>query len=609
MFTVPLESFLAMCRVRPHQELLADGTLVEYQGSGKAIFVSHQWVTEDHPDPKGEQLKVLQAALLNLRSGAVKASLDPTVEFNYGRVKEYTGEELAAEVYVWYDYFGCPQMHRTAPSDELLRRSRSFSENPFHELKAAIASIPYYVSKCDWFIALCPTMSQVKDGYVLDQDSWTRRGWCMCEKMVRELSAHGSKRGLILMVESPKHLTVLPVWQSFLLSLGDGEFTFMKDLPIVCQLIKNMLEDKLETFVAKGDLHSHRFFLNQQYVRFRGCHIDHIEKTLTGQTPLENFYLENRFTEWTQRDEAGWSPLCYAAVRGSADVVADLLKHRADPLDCIRTGKEEAGLPNRMPVLSLCAYFGNNQAMKVLLEALANPNQRDGQCGAPLFWGNLSDNAEGAQILMDAKADPLLEGNRGGLWPRRNPPWCPVENAAAFGARKVMEKIYPQHGSFCDHLLHNAFLVKGGSPDFISSLIELKVDINEQFRVKKSWFVPSILLAQHRLLGASKMTTLFYHRVGSTPLMMAILSGSFGAAERLLSAKARVDLKNKRKQPLGRSTEPSRASKRWLSDRGPPSTSPWSWRRPWRSVWPCGSGVPVSMPAVQTWRYGTRGSC
>ena len=88
------------------------------------------------------------------------------MEFNYGRVKEYTAEELAAEAYVWYDYFGCPQMHRTAPSHELLLRSRSFSENPFQELKAAIASIPYYVSKCDWFIALCPTMSQ-KDGLCL----------------------------------------------------------------------------------------------------------------------------------------------------------------------------------------------------------------------------------------------------------------------------------------------------------------------------------------------------------------------------------------------------------------------------------------------------------
>ena len=47
--------------------------------------------------------------------------------------------------------------------------------------------------------------------------------------------------------------------------------------------------------------------------------------------------------------------------------------------------------------------------------------------------------------------------------------------------------------------------------------------------------------------------------------MMAILSGSFGAAERLLHAKARVDLKNKRKQPLGSRMGPFNASKRSLS--------------------------------------------
>ena len=60
---------------------------VEYQGVGKAIFVSHQWVTEDHPDPKGEQLKVLQAALLNLRSGAVESIAGPD-----GGVQLWQGE-------------------------------------------------------------------------------------------------------------------------------------------------------------------------------------------------------------------------------------------------------------------------------------------------------------------------------------------------------------------------------------------------------------------------------------------------------------------------------------------------------------------------------------
>ena len=63
MSTVPLDALLIMKEVRPHQELLQDAILVEYQSNlGKAMFVSHQWLTATHPDPKFQQLKVLQTS-------------------------------------------------------------------------------------------------------------------------------------------------------------------------------------------------------------------------------------------------------------------------------------------------------------------------------------------------------------------------------------------------------------------------------------------------------------------------------------------------------------------------------------------------------------------
>ena len=37
------------------------------------MFVSHQWLSHDHPDPHGEQFRVLQDALRNLRSGKSQA--------------------------------------------------------------------------------------------------------------------------------------------------------------------------------------------------------------------------------------------------------------------------------------------------------------------------------------------------------------------------------------------------------------------------------------------------------------------------------------------------------------------------------------------------------
>ena len=44
-FTVALEALLRMAEVRPHEELMAAGLLVEFRSRiGKAAFVSHQCV-------------------------------------------------------------------------------------------------------------------------------------------------------------------------------------------------------------------------------------------------------------------------------------------------------------------------------------------------------------------------------------------------------------------------------------------------------------------------------------------------------------------------------------------------------------------------------------
>ena len=79
------------------------------------------------------------------------------------------------------------------------------------------------------------------------------------------------------------------------------------------------------------------------------------------------------------RDPAGWSCMCYAAINGNPKLITRLLEHSGDPNDRTLKGKDEAYLAKWMPLLSLCAYFSNNDAIKILLEAKANPNQRDGR--------------------------------------------------------------------------------------------------------------------------------------------------------------------------------------------------------------------------------------
>ncbi|CAE7261250.1 ANKHD1 [Symbiodinium pilosum] len=51
---------------------------------------------------------------------------------------------------------------------------------------------------------------------------------------------------------------------------------------------------------------------------------------------------QNGIDSITQRDEAGWSLLCYAAVNGTPSLVSTILKRRGDPNDSIRKPKPEA---------------------------------------------------------------------------------------------------------------------------------------------------------------------------------------------------------------------------------------------------------------------------
>jgi hypothetical protein len=53
MYAMPVVDVLQLTRFQPHQELLNAGKLVEiqpHQGMD-VIFVSHQWLSLQHPDP------------------------------------------------------------------------------------------------------------------------------------------------------------------------------------------------------------------------------------------------------------------------------------------------------------------------------------------------------------------------------------------------------------------------------------------------------------------------------------------------------------------------------------------------------------------------------
>ena len=93
-------------------------------------------------------------------------------EFGFGFRKAFKATQLLrSNLFFWYDYFSCPQNTESSQA-----------------LKAAITSIPVYISECTLFFALCPTIESLEKSEVLTLLSWHERGWCRLEQSAFELA-------------------------------------------------------------------------------------------------------------------------------------------------------------------------------------------------------------------------------------------------------------------------------------------------------------------------------------------------------------------------------------------------------------------------------------
>ena len=139
----------------------------------KVIFISHQWTSFNHPDPKNEQLKALQMTIRNLLSGKTTVRTNWALEMGYGIKKviygvlsppdptqtptqskpkpkaqrvdrfepdsyavpdQITGQkewkELLDDGYIWFDYLSIPQPLAAKQKKEESEVNPSPSPNP-----------------------------------------------------------------------------------------------------------------------------------------------------------------------------------------------------------------------------------------------------------------------------------------------------------------------------------------------------------------------------------------------------------------------------------------------------------------------------------------------
>ncbi|CAE7216337.1 ANKRD44 [Symbiodinium natans] len=541
MYTVTVDVLLKMTSAEPHEDLKARGDLVVFSDEmGRAVFVSHQWLSKNHPDPDFKQTRILQDAVRRLMIGRGSVSLDPITEGVVRSAKPIPMQAFVTEkLFFWYDYFSCPQ-----------RESETLQAN-------AINSIPAYIARCSFFFALCPVVDCPFEAKVLTPVTWSSRGWCRLERAARELSRDSSW----ILIQNATSVEVVGTALSFpSLSVGEGDFAIDADRQKLAKVMRRILVQKLYHCLRVGDLPGFRRHFNLQTVHLRGLEIEPVEGFLPScddspSDPVDEFLHQNGLRKINKADSAGWRPLHYAALAGNVEVLRGLLEKRADVNG--RTAKDEPqlGFPLWMSALDLTAFFKHHKAMQFLLSARANLH---GGLLPTLQHAAIANNAEGVRLLCAAGGKPLTENPLGS---------SSLHAAATFGGTAALHELVVHGRPVATDLslaLFQATNFRGGAAT-VQRLIDLRADVDFQMdmgclpRLGRLLFATKSL--QHKLGWSTVLATGAYHMHGSTPLMQAIRSAQYEAAATLIAAGARLDLRNSRNW-----TARDFASGQWIPD-------------------------------------------
>jgi len=263
MYVVSLDVLLSEQRMRPHEEMMADGKLQVWDEGmkGHTIFVSHQWTAFTHPDPSGTQLRCLQHSLRRLASKEVPKVEDDvsTLAQNEGKLCTVLAEEWAEVLphcFFWMDYWSIAQR-----SDQLALQ------------QAGIRSIPGYFSRVSLMLVLAPLIvhHDLPD-VVCNYSSWRKRGWCRLEFVAAAL---GGSNARIMLIQgaraTPEFLYSLGVNQ---LLVGAGEFSCCAnnhaigsrkcDKLMLRLVLEQMLDEKISALFqlgGKGEMIEARFLV------------------------------------------------------------------------------------------------------------------------------------------------------------------------------------------------------------------------------------------------------------------------------------------------------------------------------------------------------------
>ena len=534
-YVVSMETVLHMTSLRVHEDLMADGLLHIFREGKRyaAIFVSHQWAGNGHPDPDFEQFQVLQSFLSKLISRQISSiSGNILAELYLDKPKIPAKELQSFELSVWYDWFSVPQ-----------------AKEAVVERTLAIQSIPRYVETCHYFVMLCPLVKHQQEGTIMGKRSYVSRGWCRLELAARILSERESAHSTIE-VHTSNHQVCSPIGDWILKAVGEGSFSVSQDLHHCAEVVTGMIDRKLEHFLKKDDLHSFRVLFNLRSVIYRSLPAVPSATVVPGfqssetdpaKHSLELFLHQNGLTSVCDPCPNGWTPLCYAVLGGSPLLVSALLEARANPHDCLKKTKATL-LPNvaGITVLQACIYLRHNEAAKVLISFKANVNAKDINGAEAIHWASSSNNVDAIGLLCSLGSSPIKAVSTGHL---------PFAIASATDSLETLRELLPRTTRESVRSgLHSVFFFGGTSGKIVATLINAEADVNVPMRTSCMSTLGLILrfFALRHRWSKTALSTFAYHHQGATPLMCSLLTCSFEAAAVLLLADAKKEPKNAR---------------------------------------------------------------
>eukprot|EP00939_MAST-03C_sp_MAST-3C-sp1_P002240 g2240.t1 len=415
-----------------HQYLRDKGCLVLWDDipeNSHIIFVSHEWLSYNHPDPEGVQLETLVSTMRRLKSGQIpNVQTLPFERLIYHENFSTSAREwqsILEHSFLWVDWMSMPQ-----PSAEANKESESYWEC-VRDGKRAIHSIPAYMERSDFMLVLCPQAHHSDRKEMADDvktistcyRTWRRRGWCVLEMFACILSRW--KEYPILLVESSNGTPAwLPFRETVKFLIGRCDFSCCQlnhrlhtatqlnqnvdgkrgdviqcDKPVVLKIFKDLLRTKVDFLFTKGDISRARMYASfgahhwlqglpnaeaatsNSRAKFasgagRQAHVDALKVSLRWDVRNDG----ERF------DAYGISVLQYAIIRNDIRAVREILEQleatasrseRYDHLNCAMDENVEFGIIEKSPTLTVAVAFSSTNIVASLIEAGADPYAGD----------------------------------------------------------------------------------------------------------------------------------------------------------------------------------------------------------------------------------------